>query len=755
MSSSDTSHSKIENGPLMDANALGAALRYVFAGRLALPDGHLPKSQHRVPDDFVGVGVTTSEDPAVDDYILQQLDELTIKQVRIDYTYGDEGGPVTRLLERLLATEIQVLLHLVQPFTEAQQMKTGSAQLRWREFVQTAASRFGSRVTAIEIGSTSNRRRWAGYDTESFFNAWRIAYEEIKSRHIKLAGPNISDFEPLHNIAVLTRLRRENQLPDIHTNNLFSERVTEPERFDHRIFGTKLAMRLKVNLVKKARILKKISDDFGVKEFISPAAFWTLPRIRRVLVNGEEKQADYLSRYLTLLAASGALNQAYWGPFICHREGLIDDGYPTYPELERITHYRSVLGQRQDFRQRPAFYAMKNFIQLIPGSLYEGPLATAEAIEVHAFRSHDRLIHVLWTANGQAMPMHDLYAPAQLANVQVISRDGEIAEEKPEFVTESPVFLCWPAASKIELKAAPRARQRVSIYRHAQGQNLYEFEQDGWKGLLLARDAQHAMELKQKLHPANLPAATEHNTLRKARNVIWRVDTLLDKPVVIKKPLRMAPHKRLLDKFKPCKSKRSWNAAAELSRRGISTGLPIAYFERIDDASLTENFYLCDLVDHDFSARDILTAFNEGATEYQGVSEDQLYQQLSKFLLELHGRGVYFRDLAGGNILIKKQPDDKLEFTLIDINRARFFNRYLTMPQRLSDLTRICNKLHWKGREKLVGFYLKQTKHKPAFSFRLRLPFYLYDFKVKFKRRYGRKAIKRLVKRLQGRDQQN
>lgn len=744
MNSLDTRQNRIENGPLMDANALGCALRYVFAGRLSLPGGHLPETKHIVPEDFVGVGVTTSGEPAVDDYVLQQLDALKIKQVRLDYTYGDEGGPVTRLLERLLATDIKVLLHLVQPFTEAQQMKTGSAQLRWREFVQTAASRFGARVSAIEVGSTSNRRRWAGYDTESFYHTWRIAFEEIKSRNIKLAGPNISDFEPLHNIAVLTRLRRDNQLPDIHTNNLFSERVTEPERFDHRVLGAKLALRLKVNLVKKARILKKITHDFGVKEFISPAAFWTLPRIRRVLVNDEEKQADYLSRYLTLLAASGALQQAYWGPFICHREGLIDDGYEAYPKLERITHYRSVLGQPQNFRVRPAFYAMQNFIRLIPGSLYEGPLATAGVIEAHAFRNKDKLIHVLWTANGQAMPMHALYAPAQMEHIEVITRDGELATEKPEFATETPIFLCWPVSAKIELKASPNTRERVFVYRHAPDKNLYEFEQDGWKGLLISENAEQATELKQKLHPAYLPKATKANTLRKARNVIWRIDNLLDKTVVAKKPLRMPPHKLLLDKLKPCKSRRSWNAAAELLRRGIPTAQPVAYFERPGDRTFTENYYLCDLVEHDFSAREILTAFNDGATEYQGVSEDVLYQQLSHFLLDLHGRGVFFRDLAGGNILIKKQADGNLDFILIDINRARFFNRNATLAERLSDLTRICNKLHWPGREKLVGHYLQHTKYKLSFNFRCRVPFYLYDFKVKFKRRYGRKAIKRL-----------
>jgi len=100
--------------------------------------------------------------------------------------------------------------------------------------------------------------------------------------------------------------------------------------------------------------------------------------------------------------------------------------------------------------------------------------------------------------------------------------------------------------------------------------------------------------------------------------------------------------------------------------------------------------------------------------------------------------------------LIKKQADGQLGFTLIDINRARFFNRNATLGERLSDLTRICNKLHWPGREKLVGHYLQHTKYKLPFNFRCRVPFYLYDFKVKFKRRYGRKAIKRLVNRLRG-----
>ena len=731
------------NGPLMDISQLRHAIKYVLKGRLALPGGHLPPAAHQVPEDFIGVGLSTGEDPAIDDYILAKLAELNLKQVRVDFTYDDLDAPVSRLLEKLLTAKINVLLHLVQPFKEAQQMKTAEAQQRWQQFLEDVVKRFGHRVKAIEIGATSNRRHWSGYDKESFYNTWHIAYELLKAERITIAGPNISDFEPLHNIAALAKLSRDQQLPDIHTNNLFSERVTEPERYDHRIFGTQLALKLKVNLVKKARLLRKITDDFGVKNFMSPAAFWTLPRIERRLVTSEHKQADYLTRYFTLLAASGTMQQAFWGPFLCSREGLVDDGSGIYPKLERITHYRSVIGQRIDFRERPAFYAFQQFNKLIPGSFYQGALATTEDLEVHAFRRQDGLVHVAWTINGKAMALNKLYDTATLAKATCFSRDGELLTETPEFAGESPIYLRWPAGTLVSFNNEP-TKNMDAWHRYMPGKNLYQFEQDGWRGLLLADNAEMANELREKLHPQRLPEPTPDNTLRKARNVIWRITDLLKQPFVAKKPLKMHPHKRLLDRNRPCKAKRSWIGAAELLRRGIPTARPIAYFEKLNDKSLLNNYYLCEQVDHDFSAREMVTAFRDGALSYEGVSDTDAYQQLAVFLNEMHARGVFFRDLAGGNILIKKQPDESLAFTLIDINRARFFNRNLTLAERLSDMARICHKLHWAGREQLMAAYLSHTrKFGKKFNWRKKIPFYLYDFKVNFKRKYGRKAIRK------------
>lgn len=747
-----TSHKKqplpYENAAVMNASLLRGTLGMILRGGLSLRGGHIPESKHAVPRVFTGVGVSTSDDPAVDAYVLEKIEALGISQVRVDFSYDDLHGPVARLLDKLLETPTQVLLHLVQPYREAQQMKTANAQQRWRDFIEAVCRRFGDRVWAIEVGSTINRRRWAGYDNESFFACWSIAYQLIKARHITLAGPNISDFEPLYNIAVLKKLQRDNQLPDIQTNNLFSERVIEPERFDQRIFGTRLALKLKVNLVKKARLIQKIGRHFGVSRLMSPAAFWTLPRIQRLLVHSEQKQADYLSRYFTLLAASGATQQVFWGPLLCWREGLIDDGSGRYPPLERITHYKSVIGERQDFRPRPAFYALKNWIKQLENSYYRGPRLTANGLEIHVFEKDHRQIHVMWCDNGRALPLKQLYLPADLERAEFIGRDGEIADSHPQLISETPLFVCWPHNDHIQTGARPTDNRFESIYRHNQ-RSYHVIDDTHYRGMVCADNVDEAQAIADAMHPDKISAPQAESILRSARNIIWKVTTPQGQTVTAKQPQRMHAHKRLLDRYRPSKARRSWIAANELLRRGVRTARPIAYFERWDDKTLMDNLFLCELVEHDFTAREMLTAFQKGATDFQGVKAEDAYKQLADFLLLMHSRAVFFRDLAGGNILIKKQGKT-LQFTLIDVNRARFFYRKISLSQRLSDLTRICNKLHWAGREQLVGFYLQGVKGQKTFSWRYRLPFYLYDFKVNFKRRYGRRAIKRLVNRVRG-----
>lgn len=737
---------------VMNGRLLLKALKQVVKGGLSFPSGHIPPSNHHIPTDFAGVGVASSGDPQVDDYLLDRLREAGINSVRIDISYGEIDGNTGRLLQKLLDARLQVMIHLVQPFDAAFTMQTDTAQQTWREFVSTVCDRFGQRAYAVEVGSTINRRRWAGYNTKGFFAAWDIAHDEIRRRGITLAGPNISDFEPFYTFSVLEELGEMAMLPDIHTNNLFCERVTEPERYDHRILGFQWATRLKVNLVKKARLLGKAGDNNGVARFVSPAAFWTLPRIERLLAEKEQKQADYLTRYFVLLAASGTLEKTFWGPLLCWREGLIDDGSGRYPELERITHYQSILGELPAFRLRPAFHALKQFNAVIPGSEYLGPLSTSNNVEVHMFRKDSSLIHVAWTINGKACPFAALYHARDLEQAEFKNRDGETFNEAPHYISEKPTYIFWPASNLIALKSKTENVQLEAVFAHRQQGQYYPVDKDGWRGMLIADSQVDAEARLQLLLPDNLPAAKDNTTLRKARNIIWTVPGPAGRTVVAKKPLKMPPHKWLLDHFKPSKSRRSWVAAAELSRRGIATAQPLAFFEKEGDHTKLQNFFVCEHVPHDFSAREMLIAFHDGAQAFRGIEAKDAYQQLARFLLRMHEHGVFFRDLAGGNILVKKNNNNELTFTLIDINRARFYNRSTPLNQRISDLTRICHKLHWQGRDFLVEHYLQSMLKKKHFTLRYRIPFYLYDFKVNFKRRYGRKAIRNAWRKFNNRD---
>ena len=730
-------------------------LAYIFSGKLYIKDGHLPTANHLVPADFIGVCVASAADAAMDDYVISQLRLLNINQVRLDFSYGDLESFNARFLQRLITENFHISLHLIQPFAHARNMESTAEQAIWKTFLISVLDRFGSNIARVEIGTTINRKRWAGYTVDGFLQTWDIAYKEIKQRGIALAGPNVTDFEPIYNIGILDMLKAKQQLPDIHTNNLFSERVSEPERFDHRVFKYRWATILKFNLIKKARLLKKISTDFGISQFISPVAFWAIYRIQRRLPDGEQKQADYLARYMILNAASGALDQAFWGALICHREGLINDGLSDaeYPALERVTHYASVDGDKENFKYHPSFHAMKTVASMVQGAHYQAALASSHGLEIHHFQTAQHNIHALWTINGRVAFLQDIYSAIDLQQAEIIHRDGHSLATAPQILNETPIYLRWPINQTIAIKPDAELVKDLAIHAHIQGLQYYPFHEDGWFGLILAKNADEAALLGQQLHPANLNSPQKNAALRHARNAIWAVPDPRDpsRNVTVKQPVKMYPHKQFLDRFKPSKARRSWNGALELLRRGVDTAHPVAFFENEHDTTLKQNFYICDYVTADCSVGEMFVHFAKGHKEFPiaakdiSVSAEDTYQQLAQYLHQMHRTGTFFRDLSGGNVLVEVLNDKKLHFSLIDTARARFYTHGAPISERIADLARICNKLHWAGRKRFMGLYLANIGMK--LTFQIKLAFYLYDFKVAFKRKFGRKGIKKIVKK--------
>lgn len=716
---------------------------YLLTGKLRSKHGFTPRQQHIVPQDFACIGVATSSNPVTDQYIIEQLRLLGIAHVRLDVSYDDFESDNSRFLGQLLHLGFKVHLHLVQPFAAAKGMETSPEQAQWQQFVEKICTLYGPSVELIEVGSTINRRRWAGYTLNGFLSMWAISHRIIKAHNITLAGPSITDFEPLYNIGILSLLKERQQLPDIHTNNLFSERCTEPERDDHKILGHTFAPLLGYRLVKKAFLLQAIGEHFGVPNIHSPAAFWTLPRIGRLLPDTLEKQADYLSRYMLLCAASGALKSAAWGPFICHREGLIDDGVTPYPQLERITHYRTVGADLSLYQVRPAFKAYQAFIKLIPGLKYDGQLNTSDFLQVHRFASHDYQLHALWTNNGKVAALQDIYTQAQLQQAIFIDRDGQQCEEPPSVVTESPLYIRFVGAQAISIQSDVRIIASAAIHAHMPHAKYFSYRQGAWRGLITAQNTEQFNLLAHALNPSLLLCPNKQNTLRHARNAIWTIPDPRDstKQLVVKQPVKMHLHKKWLDRYKPSKALRSWSGSHELLRRGMNNAKPIAYFEHTDDTTLTQNFYICEYVPADFSVRELFSAFAQGQAVYEGISTQTAYQQVCDYLFNMHSKGVFFRDLSGGNILINKISDTALQFSLIDTARAHFFNHGTKLSKRLSDMARACNKLHAAGRNEIMSMYM--TKMGKTFGFRQKIPFFFYNTKVAIKRSLKLKNIKK------------
>jgi len=246
------------------------------------------------------------------------------------------------------------------------------------------------------------------------------------------------------------------------------------------------------------------------------------------------------------------------------------------------------------------------------------------------------------------------------------------------------------------------------------------------------------------LKPDVITSVSSETSLRNARNAIWTVDDPLSEEnlLVVKKPARIAWHKRILDRKKPSKSLRSWNGTSELQRRGIETPKVVAYFEHKDSKKVLDNWFICEHANTRYSARGFFSAYARGEETVEGFTFEVFSEQLVEFIRKMHWKGVYFRDLSGGNVLIRIEDNNRLAFSLIDTARARFANQKFSRNKRIADLKRLVHKLDPQRQEYFMEAYLK--KENAHFSCVHKLSFKLYALKASLKR-MKRKARKRFT----------
>jgi len=681
-----------------------------------------------IHDDFFGINIATSEDAECDDYVIEQLHELGIKHVRMHFSYDSVSSYGERLLNRVLSEDIDVLLTLLPPRNDARVLLDDKAALDdWREFVSGVFERYHDTVSIFEIGNASNRKKWSGYQLDSFLLAWREAYSLARTDYSSLAGPNVSDFEPLYNIAFLKTVKKLGRVPKIHTDNLFVERVVEPEAFDHRVLGLSAGKWLKLNLIKKARILDAIGKKFGCEQTFATYQCWTIKRLSRWSDKPEKKQADYLSRYLILAAASNALNRVYWGPLICGRDGLIDDGSDMsgYPEIDNVSYYKCVRGEVTQFQLRPAFFALK-FVRTILSntSCIQGTNGLNGVSHFVFTHQGGNETHVAWCRDGVSVASLDIYPNALSKKAKYYNNCGEELGEMPANIDEQPLFICFPVGESIcrpDKHGIESLNSLESLI--SRDNSIHSFSNNDWQGSLMVASTSTLSETSASLLPEVINQVPELKVLRDKRNKIWNIDSDFGRLTI--KLNRSSGVRKIGYYFKSSKAKRHWDNAVTMLTRGVNTPVPYAYFDRHNNSGIEDSYYITEFIEDAFSARDVFASINKNEGTYRGVAHSILLEKLAQFICNLHDNAIIHRDLSSGNILFTCDDAMHLQLYFIDIGRAKVVSE-LSARQRLIDLMRICYKLSWPAREEFMGYYNRHLGYKVSAFWRCAVRYFIF-----------------------------
>ena len=464
---------------------------------LSLPFRGQRKDRQHVPGSFFGINVAPGSISEQDEFTLAKVQDLGIKHLRLDYPQG-ANTPHRRLLTRLAKEGFPVLLHVVQYPRAAAEMGRESQQQQWRDFLQDLINQQPG-PSQVELGSAANRYRFSGYTLRSLLLAIDRAAPILEDRGIPWSAPGLSDFEPIFLAAILSLLRRHGLRPGAVSCNLHVDRAGGPEIHDPHVAGEALGRILRYDLTRKLETLSRIARAYSVKRIYCSFFSWTLLQkgVNHRRYVSEEQQANYVSRYLLLAAASGSFDRVFLGPLVSHSRGLVD-GFP----LERSFPPAVVLsptlqGSCDSYRDRPAYFAARWLAKILPGTQILGRLPAPPKTCALAFQGKDdRLWVAIWTQDGAQTELNTRSVKGSAGHVSACDRSGRTLSGIPELIGESPIFLSLESIQR-RLDTHnwfPVSRPGISVGRSissdqleipiSRGRGYVRMDQSPWAGVL-------------------------------------------------------------------------------------------------------------------------------------------------------------------------------------------------------------------------------------------------------------------------------
>lgn len=181
----------------------------------------------------------------------------------------------------------------------------------------------------------------------------------------------------------------------------------------------------------------------------------------------------------------------------------------------------------------------------------------------------------------------------------------------------------------------------------------------------------------------------------------------------------------LMSPFRITKAKRSFNVAMRLIEYGVTTPVPICVLERRLFGFVIENVYITESIGDYITVREYLQRQPDG---YKRAHE--ILSALANYVKRIHHAGVWHRDLHLTNFLMKKNPDGNPYFYIVDLNRARIFQK-LPFILRIFDIGKM--DLH-EFRADFLDYYLYGLSNKVN----MEKIFYIYVILRRIRRRVVR-----------------
>lgn len=175
------------------------------------------------------------------------------------------------------------------------------------------------------------------------------------------------------------------------------------------------------------------------------------------------------------------------------------------------------------------------------------------------------------------------------------------------------------------------------------------------------------------------------------------------------------------------KAERCFDYALELEARGIPTPEPLAYVLVSCRGVVKYCYYICRCVE--------LPAVKDGI-HWEDRYDAAMAESFASMAAAMHKAGVVHGDLNCDNVLYRKNQDGGFSFTLIDINRMRFYPRGTVVPDSKAMADMCCFTRSLKIMRNVAEYYAS------ARGWDSRMVDTMVEMKRKFNRR---RAIKKRI----------